>query len=253
VFLTGTDAGVKYGGDTVIPDALGSSDSSSEESAVGGVEGGLPWIELSVDDGCAVPSTSVVPSQKLPSRCRWRGDWGPNVISGGYEPGMAVRAFRNGSVSSCSGDGKASGAILTRAAAQRIAAAVVVRSASGTTGSAIGTGGGSIIGRAPVDDRISVKELRRRCGIDNEMFEVELRWDVDGARTSGEDPGVGGVGVDVAEEGVLLVRGGVSSFRREGDEASDEARGKEAPCEVLGDGVLCAVLASSDGEIVNIR
>jgi hypothetical protein len=171
------------------------------------------------------------------------------VISSGYEPGMAVRAFRNGSVSSCSGDGKASGAILTRAAAQRIAAAVVVASACGTTGATIGAGGDSIMGRAPVDDRIPAKELRRRCGIDDEMLKVELRWDVDGARTSGEDPGVGGV----AEKGVLLVWGRISSFRREGADASEEARDKEAPCEVLGDGVLCGVLTTPDGEMVNIR
>jgi hypothetical protein len=205
VCLTGADAGVAYGGDTVLTDALGSSGSESEQSAVGGVEGGLPWIELSVDDGCAIPSTSIVPSQKLPIRCRWRGDWGPNIISDGYEPGIAVRAFRNGSVSSCSGDGNARGAILTRAAAQRIAAAVVVASACGTTGAAVATGGDSIIGRAPVDERISAKELRSRCGIDDEMFKAELRWGVDGARTNGEDPGVDGVGGVVAEEGGLLV------------------------------------------------
>ena len=67
--LRGAVAGVAYGGDAVIADALGRSVSASEVSAVGGVEGGLPWIELSVDDGCAFPSTSIVPSQKLPSRC----------------------------------------------------------------------------------------------------------------------------------------------------------------------------------------
>lgn len=73
-----------------------------------------------------------------------------------------MRAFRNGSVSSCSGDGKASGAMLTRAAAQRIAAAVVVASACGTTGAAVDVGSASSIGRESVDDRISAKELRRR-------------------------------------------------------------------------------------------
>jgi hypothetical protein len=96
---------------------------------------------------------------------------------------------------------------LTRAAAQRIAAAVVVASACGTTRAAVDMGGSSTIGRAPVDNRMSAKELRRWCGIDDEMFKVEeLRWDVDGARTNEEDPGVGGVGVVVDEaEGGLLV------------------------------------------------
>ena len=114
-----------------------------------------------------------------------------------------MRAFRNGSVSSCSGDGRARGAILTRAAAQRIAAAVVVASGCGTTGAAVDAGGDSITGRAPVDDRISAKELRRRCGI--VMFEVELRRDAGGAQTNGEEPGVGGVGVVADEEGGLVV------------------------------------------------
>lgn len=62
-----------YGGDAPTLDALGGSGSVSESEllASGGVEGGLPSIELSVDDdGPVAPSTSIVPSQKLPSRCR---------------------------------------------------------------------------------------------------------------------------------------------------------------------------------------
>jgi hypothetical protein len=149
----------------------------------------------------------MVPSQKLPTRCRWRGDWGPNEISGGYEPGIAVRAFRNGSVNSCSGEGKARGAILTRAAAQRIAAAVVVASACNTTGATVATGGSSTIGRTPVEDLMSASELRIWCGMEDDMFKAEeLRWDVDGARTNKVDPGMGGVGVVVdEEEGGLVV------------------------------------------------
>lgn len=60
-----------YGGDAATLDALGGSGSASELLAFGGVEGGLPSIELSVDDdGPVTLSTSIVPSQKLPSRCR---------------------------------------------------------------------------------------------------------------------------------------------------------------------------------------
>ena len=60
-----------YGGDAATLDALGGSGSVSESLPSGGVEGGLPSIELSVDDdGPVTPSTSIVPSQKLPSRCR---------------------------------------------------------------------------------------------------------------------------------------------------------------------------------------
>jgi hypothetical protein len=62
---------VTYGGDAATLDALRGSGSVSESLASGGVEGGLPSIELSVDDdGPVAPSTSIVPSQKLPSRCR---------------------------------------------------------------------------------------------------------------------------------------------------------------------------------------
>ena len=53
----------------------------------------------------------------------------PNETSDGYEPGIVVRAFRNGSVNSCSGEqageGKAMGAMLTPAAAKHIARIVL--------------------------------------------------------------------------------------------------------------------------------
>lgn len=92
--------------------------------------------------------------------------------------------------------------MLTPAAAQRIAAAVVVASGCGTTGCAVCVGGGSSVGREPVEDRISAKELRRRWGIDGVMFDVELRRDVDCPRTNEEDPGVEGVD-DPAEVGLV--------------------------------------------------
>ena len=78
---------------------------------------GLPVIV-----GKRVGSTSVVPSQKLVNRdLRLVSSW---EASCGWEPGMEAVTPRMGSVSSCSGDGSASGEISTRAAAQRIAAAV---------------------------------------------------------------------------------------------------------------------------------
>ena len=120
---------------------------------------------------------------------------------------MAVRALRKGSVSSRSGDGKASGAMLIRAPAQRIAAAAVVASACGTTGGTVEVGGCSSSGRAPVDDRISAKELRSRCGIDDAMFVVELRREVDGAHANEEYPGgecIGDDNDDTVEGGLAV-------------------------------------------------
>ena len=120
---------------------------------------------------------------------------------------MAVRALRNGSVSSRSGDGKARGAMLIRAPAQRIAAAAVVASACGTTGGIVAIGGCSSSGRAPEDDLMSAKELRSRCGIDDTMFTVEVRREVDGAHVNEEYPGGECIGDDNddAVEGGLVV------------------------------------------------
>jgi len=61
---------VTYGGDGARADALSGSVLASELSAVGGVEGGLPWMAPSVDGSPVDRSTSMVPSQKLPNRCR---------------------------------------------------------------------------------------------------------------------------------------------------------------------------------------
>lgn len=93
--------------------------------------------------------------------------------------------------------------MLTPAAAQRIAAAVVVASECGTMGCTVGTGGGSSVGREPVEDRISAKELRRRCGIGGVIFDVELRRDADCPRTNEEDPEVEDVD-DPAEVGLVV-------------------------------------------------
>lgn len=243
-----------YGGDGETVDALSGSVLASELSAVGGVESGLPWMTLSVGGRPVERSTSIVPSQKLPNRCRWRGDCGPNGTSGGFKLGIAVRAFRNGSVSSCSGDGKASGAMLTRAAAQRIAAAVVVASACGTTGTAVNVGSAPSIGRASVDDRTSAKEPRRRWGIDDAMLIVEVRRDVDGPHISEDDPEAEGdcVGVDDPVEGGLVVWGGVSLFRNKGADASDGACGKGAPREAPVDNAFETVPAFPDREVENV-
>jgi len=51
--------------------------------------------------------------------------------------------------------------MLTQAAAQHIAAAVVVASACGTTGIAVNIGSTSSIGQVSVDDWILAKELQR--------------------------------------------------------------------------------------------
>lgn len=91
--------------------------------------------------------------------------------------------------------------MLTPAAAQRIAAAVVVASECGTTDCPVGAGGGSSVGRESVEDRISAKELRGRWGI--VIFDVELRLDVDCPRTNVEDPGVEDVD-DPAEVGLVV-------------------------------------------------
>ena len=137
--------------------------------------------------------------------------------------------------------------MLTPAAAQRIAAAVVVASECGTMDCTVCAGGGSSVGRDPVEDRISAKELRRRWGI-VVILDVELRRDVDCPRTSEEDPGVEGVD-DPAEVG-LVVCGGVSTIRDELVETSDKARGKAVLCEVI-EGNAGPVLP--DGEIENRR
>jgi hypothetical protein len=92
--------------------------------------------------------------------------------------------------------------MLILAPAQRIAAAAVVASACGTTGAEEDVSGGSSTGRAPLDVRISAKEVRSRCGIDDEMFTAELRRDVDGPHTNEEGPEHDG---DDAEEGGLVV------------------------------------------------
>ena len=63
-------------------------------------------------------------------------------------------------------------------------------------------GGGSSVGREPVEDRISAKELRRRWGIEGVILDVELRRDVDCPRTNEDDPGVEGVD-DPAETGLV--------------------------------------------------
>ena len=127
---------------------------------------------------------------------------------------------------------------MIRAAAQRIAAAVVVASGCGTVGATVDMGGGSSTGRAPVDDRSSAKELRRRCGIDDARFTAELRRDVGGLRTKEEDPGDGSVGVEDAVEGGLVVWGGVSVIRSEAVDASDEIYAREAPCGAALDGTF---------------
>lgn len=81
---------------------------------------GLPAIV-----GKRVGSTSVVPSQKLVNRdLRLVSDPKSWDASCEWEPGMEAVTPRMGSVSSCSGDGSASGEISTRAAAHRIVAAV---------------------------------------------------------------------------------------------------------------------------------
>lgn len=56
-----------------------------------------------------------------------------------------------------------------------------------------------------MDDRISAKELRSRCGI---MFAVELRREVDGAHTNEEDPGGECIGDD-SEDNDDAVEGGL--------------------------------------------
>jgi hypothetical protein len=40
-----------------------------------------------------------------------------------------------------------------------------------------------------VDERVSAKEVRSRCGIDEARFTAELRRDVDDPNTNEEDPG----------------------------------------------------------------
>ncbi len=96
--------------------------------------------------------------------------------------------------------------MLIRAPAHRIAAAAVVASACGTTGGAVDIGGCSSTGRAPVDDRISAKELRSRCGIEDAMFTVELRREVDGAHINEEDP----VGECIGDDSDDAVEGGLA-------------------------------------------
>jgi hypothetical protein len=144
--------------------------------------------------------------------------------------------------------------MLIRAPAQRIAAAAVVTSACGTTGAVANVSGGSSTGRAPVDDRISAKELRSRCGIDDAIFTAELRRDADGPHTDEEDPGEGGTGDDDedAVDGGLVVCGGVSPFRGKTVGPADEACGKEAPCGAALDNTVGVILLLPDGEIENI-
>lgn len=144
--------------------------------------------------------------------------------------------------------------MLIRAPAQRIAAAAVVASACGTADAVVDVSGGSSTGRAPVDDRISAKELRSRCGIDKAIFAVELRRDTDGPHANEEDPGEVGTGGDDedAVDGGLVVCGGVSPFRGKTVEPSDEACGKEAPCGVALGNTVGVVLVLPDGEIENI-
>lgn len=81
-----------------------------------------------------------------------------------------------------------------------------------------------------MDDRISAKELRSRCGMDDAMFTVGLRREVDDARDNEEYPGGEciGDGNDDAVEGGLVVWGGVSPFRGKRVEPSDETCGEEA-------------------------
>lgn len=97
--------------------------------------------------------------------------------------------------------------MLIRAPAQRIAAAAVVASPCCTTGATVGVSGGSSTGRAPVDDLISAKEPRSRCGIDDAAFTFELRRDVDGPHINEDDAGEGCIGDDDddAVEGGLVV------------------------------------------------
>jgi len=97
--------------------------------------------------------------------------------------------------------------MLIRAPAQRIAAAAVAASVCGTTGGIVEISGCSSTGRAPMDVRISAKELRSRCGIDDVMFTVELRREVDDAHTNEDDLGEEGIGDDNddAVEGGLVV------------------------------------------------
>ena len=78
--------------------------------------------------------------------------------SGGCDPGIAVVKPRIGSVSSCSGEGRASGAMETRAAARRMVAAEVVTSAFVTFG-------GRMLSEVTpkLEVRRSANELLRRC------------------------------------------------------------------------------------------
>jgi hypothetical protein len=96
------------------------------------LDGGLASIVLSLLPGRG-SSTSFVPRQNLGSR-----DLDPPGVVASVpcdadevcEPGMAAVTPRMGSVSSCSGEGKLSGARFTLAAAQRMVAAVVAASGS---------------------------------------------------------------------------------------------------------------------------
>lgn len=58
-----------------------------------------------------------------------------------------------------------------------------------------------------MDDLISAKEPRSRCGIDDAAFTFELRRDVDGPHINEDDPGEGCIGDDDddAVEGGLVV------------------------------------------------
>ena len=113
--------------------------------------------------GNLVSSTSCVPCQKLLNLVfritedfdRWLSGVKESV---GCDPGMMAVAPRIGSVSSCSGEGRASGAIDTRAAANRIAAADVVASALMRV---VGLEVSGVI-EDEVAERISAKELRIR-------------------------------------------------------------------------------------------
>lgn len=79
-------------------------------------------------------------------------------MSGGCAPGIAVVKPRIGSVSSCSGEGRASGAIETRAAARRMVAAEVVTSAL------VIFGGRTLSEVTPkFEVRRSANEFLRRC------------------------------------------------------------------------------------------
>jgi hypothetical protein len=143
-----------------------SSAESVADADVGGGGGGgysddgLPWM---VDSGFA-HSISVVPCQNEGNRClrALTVDEDDDVVGsavggadlGGapavvvavevveleYVPGTRAMAFRKGSVSSRSGEGRARGEMLTRAAAHRIAAAAAATSAWGTSDTEAGAG-----------------------------------------------------------------------------------------------------------------